>query len=201
MTENFSSVWLEVGLRGNKSILVGNIYRDWQYLYQADNSSLAVQEQLSRFSEFIEKWEAAIESSEECHLLGDMNLNFLEYTKANILPHSQSYKLRSLIQLLFERILPLGAVQCVSTATRVSSNGDASGLDHYYTTSPEKLSRVCTITNGSSDHKIIFATRYSKAFLTHERVTKRDHIKTLTQNPLNRRLAKFLGGKSILQMI
>ena len=177
MTENFSSVWLEVGLKGNKSILVGNIYRDWQYLYQADNTSLAVEEQLSRFSGFIEKWEAAIELSDECHLLGDMNLNFLEYSKVDILPNSQSYKLRSLIKLLFERILPLGAVQCVTSATRVSPNHEASGLDHYYTTNPQKLSSVATITNGSSDHKIICATRFSKAIVAHERVTKKRSYK------------------------
>ena len=177
MTENFSSVWLEVGLKGNKSILVGNIYRDWQYLYQADNTSLAVEEQLSRFSGFIEKWEAAIELSDECHLLGDMNLNFLEYSKVDILPNSQSYKLRSLIKLLFERILPLGAVQCVTSATRVSPIHEASGLDHYYTTNPQKLSSVATITNGSSDHKIICATRFSKAIVAHERVTKKRSYK------------------------
>ena len=108
MNVAFSSVWLEVGLKGQKTILVGNIYRDCQYLFQHNHSSLSIQAQFDRFNGLVEKWETAIETSEECHLLGDINLNFLYFSKSNFAPNSQSYKLQALIKFLFERIFPLG---------------------------------------------------------------------------------------------
>ena len=99
-SSEFSSVWLEIYLPKQKRILVGNAYRDWQYLGQNDNSSLNIEAQLDRFTKFIDKWETALASNMECHLLGDLNLNFLEYSKPSIPTNPQSYKLRSLIQLL-----------------------------------------------------------------------------------------------------
>ena len=177
MSSEFSSVWIEINLPKQKRILVGNAYRDWQYLGQNDNSSLNIEAQLDRFTKFIDKWETALASNMECHLLGDLNLNFLEYSKPSIPTNSQSYKLRSLIQLLSERILPLGAVQCVSVATRVWANQEPSGLDHYYTTNPRKLSDVQAINIGSSDHKIIFATRFAKNITRNPRIIKKRSYK------------------------
>ena len=177
MSEDFSSIWLEIRLPRQRSILVGNAYRDWQYLGQDDNSSLQINAQHDRFLRFVEQWELAIGSSNECHLLGDLNLNFLEYSKPVIPQNSQSYKLRTLIKLLFDRILPLGAIQCVAVATRTWPNQEPSGLDHYFTTNPRKLSDVQVITHGASDHKIIFATRYSRCFSRNQRIVKKRSYK------------------------
>ena len=47
MSDSFSSIWLEVGLPRQKKILVCNLYRDWQYLGQDSNESLATAAQLS----------------------------------------------------------------------------------------------------------------------------------------------------------
>ena len=76
MTDDFSSVWLEIHLPRQKRILVGNAYREWQYLRQNDDSSLKIEAQLERFTKCIEQWEKALGSSMECHLLGDLNLNY-----------------------------------------------------------------------------------------------------------------------------
>ena len=126
-----------------------------------------------RFTTFIEKWKDAIGTDLECHLLGDLNINFLEYSKPTIPTNSQPYKLRSLIQLLFDRILPLGAVQCVGVATRIWPNQAPSGLDHYFTTNPRKLSDIQVIQRGGSDHKMIFATRYSRNITRNQRIIKK----------------------------
>ena len=177
MDQQFSSIWLEIGLERQKSILLGNIYREWQYLNQNDKISLTVNAQLERFETFIDKWARAIRTSSECHVLGDMNLNFLEYNKPNIPHNSQSYKLRSLINLLIERILPLGAVQCVTGPTRFYPGCEESGLDHYYTTDPQKLSNIQTITNGASDHKMILGIRSSARTARHDRIIKKRSYK------------------------
>ena len=57
MSDKFSSVWLEVGFPGRTKILVCNLYRDWQYLGQADHSSLEIAEQLVRWNIFLDQWE------------------------------------------------------------------------------------------------------------------------------------------------
>ena len=177
MEDNFSSIWLEIGLRKQKSILVGNVYREWQYINQGDKSSHTVNAQYERFLNFIDKWETALRTCSECHLVGDMNLNFLEYNRPNVSVNSQSYKLRQLIDLLTQRILPLGAVQCINSPTRISPDGVESCLDHYYTTEPQKLSNIQTITNGASDHKMVLAVRSSMRVVNSERVTKKRSYK------------------------
>ena len=189
MSDEFSSIWLEIKLPRQKSILVGNAYRDWQFLGQNDSSSLQVSAQLERFLTFVQHWELAIGSGMECHLLGDLNINFLEYSKAVIPQNSQTYKLRSLIKLLFDQILPLGAIQCVKVATRTWPNQEPSGLDHYFTTNPRKLSDVQVITQGASDHKMIFATRFSRNISRNQRIIKKRSYKNFDP-------AEFLGALS-----
>ena len=39
MDDEFSSVWMEVGLKNQKKILLCQAYRDWQYLDQANEGS------------------------------------------------------------------------------------------------------------------------------------------------------------------
>ena len=174
LNENITtSAPIELGLGLGLSLAIGNAYREWQYLGQSNNESLSINAQYDRFSTFIEKWERALGSSTECHLLGDLNINFLEYNKSHIPVNSQSYKLRKLINLLFARIIPLGAVQCVNVATRISPNQEDSGLDHYFCTDPSKLSEVQTIINGASDHKILFATRFSKSVQRNARLIRK----------------------------
>ena len=51
-----SSIWLELGHKGSKKILVCNIYREWQYMHQQDKSSLSNASQLLRWERFIESW-------------------------------------------------------------------------------------------------------------------------------------------------
>ena len=55
MDREFSSIWLELGLPRKKKFLVCQLYREWQYLGQADNSSRSIPEQLARWSIFLNK--------------------------------------------------------------------------------------------------------------------------------------------------
>ena len=103
----------------------------------------------------------------------DANLDFLTWQSSNVPTTSQSYKLRPLTKALFDRILPLGVVQCVGVATRFWNGAEPSGLDHYYTMRPNKLSEVQTHHQGSSDHKLIRATRYSKSVSRCQRIVKK----------------------------
>ena len=178
MSETCSSIWLEVGLPRHKRFLVCQTYREWQLLNQGqDNSSLAVPEQLARWAEFLEQWENALNTGLEVHTLGDMNINHLNWTDQSLPSSNQSQKLKSLITLLFSRILPHGVSQLVSGPTRHFPGQNPTGLDHYYSNRPEKLSDVQTQHRGGSDHMLIFAVRYSRAIKTSPRYVRKRRYK------------------------
>ena len=122
MSNDCSSVWTQVGLPNKKQILVCNFYREWQLLNQQDNSSQSVQAQLSRWVTFIDQWEAALKSGLEVLVLGDMNINHLDWALPNGQQSSQTTKLCPLIVELFSRILPHSVSQCVSVPTREATN-------------------------------------------------------------------------------
>ena len=66
-----------------KKILLGNVYREWQYLGQSDSLSLSSNSQVSRWNLFLEKWEAALKEDNETLVVGDLNLDFLKWTQPN----------------------------------------------------------------------------------------------------------------------
>ena len=178
MSSTYSSIWLEVGLPRHKKFLVCQTYREWQLLHQGlNNSSQSVAMQMSRWSEFLDQWERALETGMEVHTLGDMNLNHLNWTEAS-LPHSnQSYRLRGLIAALFSKILSKGVSQCVRVATRHWPGQPSTGLDHYYTNRVDKISPVQTLHQGGSDHQLIFAVRYSRSLKTSLRYVRKRSYK------------------------
>ena len=55
MNEEFSSIWLELGLPRQKKFLVSHIYRDWQYVRQQNHDSLSIAEQIRRWDIFIQQ--------------------------------------------------------------------------------------------------------------------------------------------------
>ena len=134
MSDKFSSIWLEVGFPGRKRFLVCNLYRDWQYLGQSDHSSLEMSEQLARWINFLEQWELALDTGKECIVMGDFNIDFLNFYRTDLPSSCQAYRLQPLVDELFSRIIPHGVKQCVVGATRQGGAGQAdSGLDHLWT--------------------------------------------------------------------
>ena len=138
------------------------VCREWQLLGQHDSNSKTVQAQLGRWVTFLDQWERALQSGMEVIVCGDMNLNHLDWGLSRNKQSGQTRKLTSLIELLFQRILPHSVSQCVTVATRFVPGQAQTGLDHVYTNRPDKLSPVQAQFCGGSDHKLIFATRYSR---------------------------------------
>ena len=69
MCENYSAIWLEVGLPKHKKFLVGESYREWQLPNQNGNkSSLSLNDQLARWTIFLDQWERALDTGLEVHL-------------------------------------------------------------------------------------------------------------------------------------
>ena len=167
MSPNFSSVWLECGLPNKKKILVCNLYREWQLLGQGgDKSSKEITQQLHRWVIFIDQFERALASGKEVYCMGDVNLDFLTWTKTDLDQNHKSVRLKQLIDELFNRIFIRGVKQCVTSATRSWPGQPDSGLDHFYTNSPNKISPVQVSFEGGSDHRVIHAVCFSACIKT-----------------------------------
>ena len=171
MTDSFSSIWLEVGLRRQKKFLVCNIYRDWQYVNQVNLDSGSIAAQLSRWESFLQKWEAAIAADLEVHVLGDMNLNYFHFQSPPQSHHSS--RLRPLMNQLLDRIAPHGFSQLVTVETRIWADQEASLLDHFWSNKPEKIRGVHAFYQAASDHKMIFAVRHTKGEVSKPRIIRK----------------------------
>ena len=127
-----------------------------------------------RWLVFIRQWERALAEEKEVIVLGDVNINHLEWARDDLPPNNNTQKLKPLITELFSRIFPHGVSQLVTTSTRVSVHQAESGLDHFYTNRPNKVSPIQVVNCGGSDHKLIGATRYTNTIKRSVRyVTKR----------------------------
>ena len=178
MNDQFSSIWLELGLRNQKKMLVCICYREWQYLKQpANDNSHTIKSQLERWLCFINQWEQAIATGREICVVGDFNLNYFHFDTENQGTNTHSYRLRSLIEALQNRIVPHGFIQLVSTATRSWPGQEPSCIDLLYSNHPEKLSEVKAHYCGGSDHKIVTTTRYTKAAISKPRIIKKRSYK------------------------
>ena len=132
MNDTYSSIWIEIGLPRQKRFLVCQTNRDWQYLNEnGDRTSLSIQEQFNRWVIFLDQWELALATGMEIHCLGDMNINHCNWRDSHLPSSNQSYKLRDLISVVFERIFNQGVVQLINGPTRHFPGQAPSGLDHY----------------------------------------------------------------------
>ena len=138
--EKIASIWLECGLPNQKSILICIGYRQWQLVKQTDKRSASIAAQLNRWTQFLNKWEIALQEDKEVVVTLDANIDHLTWRTQNSLPPtSSSVKLKPLIDILFTKIIPLGVSQLVTGATRVQRGRPQTGLDHVYTNRVEKL--------------------------------------------------------------
>ena len=187
-----AAIWLDCGLPGQKSFLICAGYRQWRLLGQEDNSSATVQEQLVRWTKFLDKWEAALKEDKEVIVMLDANLDFLTWRNCDHLPsHHSSNKLKSLIDTLFARIIPLGVSQQVTVPTRMESGQPRAGLDHLYTNRPDKLSQVYTYYTGMSDHKLLKVVRFTKSWTQSQRYVRKRSFKNFKKEEFKQKLGQI----------
>ena len=116
--------------------------------------------------------------------------NFLTWNNPNLPLSSHSRKLLPLVTALFDNIIPHGFVQLVTQATRFMSGREPSGLDHIYTNRPEKMSEVQVVFRGSSDHRLVLSTRYTKSVIGKRRILRKRCFKHFKADKFLEDLAK-----------
>ena len=169
---------MECGLPRKKKFLVCNLYREWQYLGQgSDKSSLEMNNQLSRWLIFIDQFERALNTGMEVYCMDDVNIDFLTWTKTDLDLQHRTVKVKGLIIELFDRILSRGVKQLITTFTHSWPGQENSGLDHFFTNAPAKISSVHVQNEGHSDHKIIHAIRVARMIKSNARYVKKRSYK------------------------
>ena len=103
------------------------------------------------------------------------------YTNLDFLRFSDGGHLQPLIDLMIERIYPHGVQQCVKAATHSWPGQQDSCIDHIYTNTPDKLTKAEVGIRGSSDHKLIIATRLSKSIKENIRYCKKRSYKNFSE--------------------
>ena len=98
MSNEYSSIWVQIGLPGKKQILICHTYREWQELSQGHRnmSSNSIHDQLQRWLLFLDQWERALHSGMEVIVCGDINLNHLDWCLPSYQQSSQTKKLMPL---------------------------------------------------------------------------------------------------------
>ena len=185
MSDQFSSIWMEIGLPGKRKFLVCQLYREWRYLGQPNRGehSATVQEQMRRWVIFLDQWEQALATGKEVIVLGDCNLDHFKFNHSGVL--------QPLVDTMMNRIYPHGVAQCVQVATHFWPGQTPSGLDHIYTNVTEKLSQVQVKMCGSSDHKLILATRHAKNIQQNIRYCKKRSYKNFDEDEFLAEVAKI----------
>ena len=189
--DTIAAVWLECGLSNQKSFLVCVGYRQWRLLGQSNSESASVPAQLARWTVFLDMWERAMQEDKEVIVTLDANIDHLTWRQQDSLPqHSSSVKLKSLIEALFTRIIPLGVTQLVTGATRMEREQPKTGLDRVYTNKVDKLSAIETFFTGASDHKLLKVIRFTKAFKHLPRYVRKRTFKAFNEDAFKLRISE-----------
>ena len=183
-TDDFSAIWLELGLPFSRKIILGSVYREHSHLRTspADSTNYSTRdEQEERWSKFVSKWEEALDTGREVLVAGDMNIDLLGDTQMSQL-HSSLY---SHLRL---KILPRGVQQMIRGPTRYHSGSKPSLIDHVYSSSPEKV-EVENVSYGSSDHNMIGIRRKNGAIIDKPRTVKKRVFGNFRNEDYHKKLA------------
>ena len=77
MSEDISSIWLQIVKKGPMKLIVGGTYREHRFLHQLDEHSASPQAQPLRWKKTVEQW-AEAGNGTDCIMMGDCNIDTLK---------------------------------------------------------------------------------------------------------------------------
>ena len=149
-----AAIWLQFR-NGRNSFLVVGYYREHRIIgdpdYRAD-----VTRQRIRFNQFLDVVrEVTLKERKEVHLIGDFNLNILNWKQNG---NDSPWHLQTLVDDLHEKVLNgAGYVQTVTELTRWSKKVN-SILDLHFTNRPDRTRSVKLTRNFRTDHAVMTLT-------------------------------------------
>ena len=148
MIPGTSSIWVSMGVRGRKPLVVGGLYREHTLLRQGVlDTSNSPHLQLARWNAQLEGWKAAAEGNPNCVAIGDMNLDFMNWNLPN-----QNIRM---IERTKTEIETIGFLQLVSNVTRSWPGQADTCVDHIWTNSIDRIIAHANTVRANSDHNMI----------------------------------------------
>ena len=129
MDTTVASIWVRIASQGRKSVTLGFMYREHQYIWQdLQGDSGSIQNQNVRLNTFVEQWKSAARGA-DLILLGDLNLDFSKWQQ----PEQAHVKMVDKIKAEIET---LGFNQMVENPTRSWPGVPDSTIDHCWINTP-----------------------------------------------------------------
>ena len=150
MDSETATIWVRVGDRKNKSIVVGGVYREHQQLGQVDINATRMEKQKkqeNRWRKIVRNWVNAGRNC-SCIVIGDMNLDYLRW--ANPEQH-----LIQMVEYTQDIVEIAGFTQLIQNYTRSWRNQADSLLDHVWSNCDNKIVRHFNEKRGDSDHNVV----------------------------------------------
>ena len=164
-----ASIWIQIGRPGRKPLRIGGMYREQSLLRQNEdpNKSDDPKLQIVRWSQQVAGWKAAAANNSPCIVIGDINLDFLEWTQ----PH---YRVAKMVKETKMDIETLGFSQLISGVTRAWPGQKDSNVDHIWTNAMNRVISHSNVVCAGSDHNVIstiFRMKYK--VISRQKILKR----------------------------
>ena len=154
MSDDISSIWLQILRKGPKKLIVGGTYREHRYMYQNDDSSNSPAAQLARWEKTTSQWMEAGRGN-DCILVGDCNVDLIEV-------NHQNYGNTPLHNSLENNIIANGFTQHIAGPTRFWPGCASTLVDHAWSNCSQKVINHRNLDRAASDHNVIEITVANK---------------------------------------
>ena len=163
-------IWLRLGHKGKRRMLLGFVYREHKPWNSNDAS---VKSQEVRMKTWLEARRHIWQGTEETYLLGDINLDWNKKGDKN-------YRNSKMLKNLEVELSELGWAQLVKENTHFSNcNGNVteSLIDHIWTNSPIHVMRCGQEVKQASDHQLVWLERSTKSLIEKVKKTEKRQMK------------------------
>ena len=148
MEEGISSIWLKVGGRGRKAVLICGVYREHKLIRQEEpNFSGNPDKQLERWTKIVGQWSRAGNVGSVV-LIGDTNIDILKWDEPEFL-------IQPMVDLINEEIITQNFSQMIQGPTRFWKDKSPSLLDQCWSNDPARISNIRNIPRGTADHNVV----------------------------------------------
>ena len=149
MENDISTIWIKVGGKGRKGVLVCGTYREHKIIRQPEpNLSSNPDRQQERWSRIIEQWKNASDTGNNVIVIGDMNVDLEKWDDPEQL-------VEPMVDLLKEEIITRNFFQMVQGPTWHWKDRTPSLIDQCWVNDPGRVTNVRNTVRSTADHNMI----------------------------------------------
>ena len=167
-----TSIWLEFGTGSSKYMIIG-VYREFKRL--GVPGSRDVSQQIIRWKRFMEQVNKYVtNTNNECHVMGDMNLNTEKWAQLGC--RNTSWPYTKMVDELYDKLINGAGFTLSETEgpTWISIDGSRSSvLDLHLCNDSSKVKSVTTTKEYLGDHHTLIMTRSETDVMGNQQCTKR----------------------------